>query len=148
MGIASLYPLAEAIKSRQLSILVGGRTGDDILRPYDSEKLKQDLLIATEDGSLGFKGTVIDLFLTLRKDLDREENRYLYACGPMQMLKRLSDLTRSKGLITQASLEARMACGFGACWGCVVKTKDPSTPYHRVCKEGPVFDLKEIIWEE
>jgi dihydroorotate dehydrogenase electron transfer subunit len=148
VGIASLYPLAKVVKSRQLSILVGGRTGEDILWPYDSGRLKQDLLIATEDGSLGFKGTVIDLFLTLRTDPDREENRYLYACGPMEMLKRLSDLTRSKGLTAQASLEARMACGFGACWGCVIKTKDPSAPYQRVCKDGPVFDLKEILWEE
>ena len=147
IGIASLYPLADVVKSRKLTILIGGRTGDDILWPYDSERTKRKLWIATEDGSVGFKGTVLDLFQARRKDFEAQEDLYLYACGPMEMLKRLSGLTRSPGTIVQASLEARMACGFGACWGCVVKTTDRSTPYRRVCKEGPVFDLREIVWE-
>jgi len=147
VGIASLYPLAERVKSREVSILIGGKTEDDLLWPHNSRRLRRNLQVATEDGSLGFKGTVLDLFLALRKDPGKGETRYLYACGPMEMLKRLADLTRSERLIVQASLEARMGCGFGACWGCVVRTNDPATPYHRVCKEGPVFDLKEIIWE-
>lgn len=147
VGIASLYPLAEVLDAGKLSILIGGRTAEDILLPYDSRKLKPNLLIATEDGSLGFKGTVIDLFLTLKKEA-KDEIRCLYASGPMEMLKKLADLTREERMTVQASLEARMGCGFGACWGCVVRTTDPSTPYHRACKEGPVFDLKEIIWEE
>jgi len=148
IGIASLYPIAEIVTSRKLTILVGGKTGHDILRPYDSQRANRKLFIATEDGSLGFQGTVVDLFLTLGKDREKTENLYVYACGPMGMLKNLSDLATSPEMTVQASLEARMACGFGACWGCVVRTKDPAIPYQRVCKEGPVFDLKEIIWEE
>jgi dihydroorotate dehydrogenase electron transfer subunit len=110
-------------------------------------KFLSNIFIATEDGSLGYKGTVVDLFLSQRKELERDEKTFIYACGPMEMLKALTRALRSNDFICQASLETRMACGFGACWGCVVKTKHPQSPYQRVCQEGPVFHLKDILWE-
>jgi dihydroorotate dehydrogenase electron transfer subunit len=114
----------------------------------DFRKLNSNIFISTEDGSLGFEGTVIDLFLSRRKTLDRKKPpHYLYACGPVEMLKALARAVDLKRFVCEVSLEARMACGFGACWGCVVKTTHPQTPYQRVCKEGPVFDLKDIEWE-
>ena len=147
VGIVSLYPLAEKLKTRKLSVFIGGRTRNDILCTGDFKNLNSTLFIATEDGSTGFKGTVIDLFLSQEKKWDIPEPSHLYTCGPTPMLQELGKVLKSKGIPCQASLEARMACGFGACWGCVVKTNDPNLPYQRVCKEGPVFHLEEIVWE-
>jgi dihydroorotate dehydrogenase electron transfer subunit len=75
------------------------------------------------------------------------KSHYIYSCGPVEMLRELAKFIRSKKVVCQVSLEARMGCGFGACWGCVVKTNDPMKPYQRVCKEGPVFNLKDIVLE-
>jgi dihydroorotate dehydrogenase electron transfer subunit len=147
VGIASLYSLAEALKDRNLFVFIGGRTREDIFCVEDFKKLNSAIFIATEDGSLGVKGTVIDLFLTQRKKFNRRYRHYLYTCGPTAMFKTLSKSFNSKNFICQGSLETRMGCGFGACWGCVVKTNHPQTPYQRVCKEGPVFYLENILWE-
>ena len=147
VGIVSLYSLAEASSPGNLFVFVGGRTKEDILCVPDFKKFTRHVFVATEDGSLGFKGNVIDLFRSERALFKEKDSSYVYACGPMAMLKGLSEAAASEPFTCQASLEARMACGFGACYGCVVKTKDPQTPYHRVCKEGPVFDLHEILWE-
>ena len=147
IGIVSLFPLAEALKGKKLFVFIGGKTKHDILGVEDFKKLDSKVFIATEDGSLGSQGTVVDLFLSQKKKYIRNEVCYLYACGPTAMLKALAKIVKPKHFICQASLEARMGCGFGACWGCVVKTNDPKTPYQRVCKEGPVFNLKDIVWE-
>lgn len=147
VGIVSLYPLAEALKGKRLYVLIGGKTKDDVLCVEEFKKLTSNLFIATEDGSEGFHGTVVDLFSTVKREFYRKGPNYLYACGPMEMLKELKGNLSSKKFIAQVSLEARMGCGFGACWGCVVKTRDPNFLYQRVCKEGPVFDLKDIVWD-
>jgi dihydroorotate dehydrogenase electron transfer subunit len=147
VGIVSLYPLAEALGGTQFSVFVGGKTRDDILCEEDFRKLNSNIFIATEDGSLGFKGTVIDLYSSQEKKFKSNRSHYIYSCGPVEMLKELATKVKFRGFICQASLEARMGCGFGACWGCVVKTIDPKVPYQRVCKEGPVFNLKDIAWE-
>lgn len=147
VGIVSLYPLAEVLGSKNILAFIGGKTRDDILCLRDFRRLNSNIFIATEDGGLGFKGTVVDLFLSQKKTLKGNETYYLYACGPLGMLKELTKMVKSKRFICQASLETRMGCGFGACWGCVVKTNNPKMPYQRVCKEGPVFNLEEIVWE-
>src|SRR4030042_1483901 len=147
VGIVSLFPLAEALEAgRKLSVFIGGKTKTDILCLKDFKKLNSTIFVATEDGSLGHQGTVIDLFLKKREKLWREGPPPLYSSGPLGMLKGLARALGSKKFLCEASFEARMACGFGACWGCVIKTKDPRTPYQRVCKEGPVFNLGKIIW--
>lgn len=148
VGIVSLLPLAEALTGRKLSVFIGGRTKTDILCVKDFQKLNSNVFVATEDGSLGHKGTVIDLFLSKRDKLWRKGPSPVYSSGPLGMLKGLARALGSKKSLCEASFEARMACGFGACWGCVIRTKDPRTPYQRVCKEGPVFNLEKIIWEE
>jgi dihydroorotate dehydrogenase electron transfer subunit len=149
VGIVSLFPLAEALGAgRKLSVLIGGKTKTDILCLKDFEKLNSNIFVATEDGSLGHQGTVIDLFLSKREKLWRQGPSPIYSSGPLGMLKELARALGSKKFLCEASFEARMACGFGACWGCVIKTKDRRTPYQRVCKEGPVFNLGKIIWED
>ncbi len=147
VGIVSLYPLAEALRDRKLFVFIGGKTREDILCVEDFKKLNSAIFIATEDGSLGVKGTVVDLFLTQRRKIKRNSRPYLYTCGPVAMVKTLAKSVNFKYFICQASLETRMGCGFGACWGCVVKTNHPQTPYQRVCEDGPVFRLEDILWE-
>lgn len=149
IGIVSLYSLAEILGPHPLVVFIGGRTKDDLLCVEDFKKRDAlKIFIATEDGSLGYKGTVIDLFLSQHKSFKKSKSQYIYSCGPVGMLKELAKAVRSKGVVCQASLEARMGCGFGACWGCVVKTNDLHTPYQRVCKEGPVFNLRNVVWDE
>lgn len=148
LGIVSLYPLAEALSAGRLFVFIGGKTRNDILCSADFERLNSNIFISTEDGSLGFKGRVVDLFSFHKKRFKKSQVNYLYACGPMGMLKDLARTLRSEPFVNQGSLESRMGCGFGACWGCAVKTKDPKTPYQRVCKEGPVFGLEDIDWEQ
>jgi dihydroorotate dehydrogenase electron transfer subunit len=149
VGIVPLFPLGEALEAgRRLSVLIGGRTKTDILCLKDFKKLNSNIFVATEDGSFGHRGTVIDLFLSKREKLWEEGPSPIYSSGPLGMLKGLARALGSKKSLCEASFEARMACGFGACWGCVMKTKDPKTPYQRVCKEGPVFNLGKIIWQD
>jgi dihydroorotate dehydrogenase electron transfer subunit len=147
VGIASLYPLAEALRGTRCFVFIGGKTQNDILGVEDFRKLDSIIFTATEDGSLGFRGTVVGLFLSQAKKFTGNQKYHVYACGPAPMLKALARTVTPKKFICQVSLEARMGCGFGACWGCVVKTKHPKTPYQRVCQEGPVFRLEDIAWE-
>jgi len=147
MGIVSLFSLTEKLEGRNLTFLIGGKTRSDILCVDDFKKFKLKVFTATEDGSVGMRGTVVDLFFSQRIKFKKDEKYSIYACGPVAMLKALSKAVSFKNLTCQASLEARMGCGFGACWGCVVKTNHPTTPYQRVCKDGPVFPLKDIVWE-
>ena len=100
--------------------------------------------IATEDGSLGKKGMSTDL---LRDYLDRAEKKdrtTVFACGPRPMLEVVSRLAAEHAVSCYVSVEERMACGVGACMGCSVPVKEGG--YKRVCKEGPVFDAREIAW--
>ena len=103
------------------------------------------VVIATEDGSTGTKGTVIDALNENGVDGDA-----LYACGPIPMLNALKDWTNSKDIKCQISLEERMACGIGACLACVCKTKEKDEHSNvcnkRICKDGPVFDANEIVF--
>jgi dihydroorotate dehydrogenase electron transfer subunit len=91
------------------------------------------VLVTTVDGSYGIKGFVTDAIKTLSAD-------YVFCCGPEPMLKAIHGL----GLKGQYSFEERMGCGFGACMGCSCKT---ITGYKRICKEGPVLEREEILWE-
>lgn len=147
VGIVSLYPLAEALRGGRCFVFIGGKSQDDILGLGDFRKLNFTVFTATEDGSLGFKGTVVDLFLAQAKKFKGNEKYRLYACGPAPMLKRLAGTVMPKKFICEVSLEARMGCGFGACWGCVVRMKHPKLTYQRVCQEGPVFRLEDIAGE-
>ncbi len=147
VGIVSLYPLAEALKGKKLSVFIGGKTRNDILGLEDFKKLNSRIFTATEDGSLGVQGTVVDLFASEVRRFKKNEQRYIYACGPVPMLRALAKTTKSGRFVGQVSLEARMGCGFGACWGCVVRMKSSKKPFQRVCQEGPVFRIEDVAWE-
>jgi dihydroorotate dehydrogenase electron transfer subunit len=148
IGIASLLSLKEVLKDHILFVFIGGKTKEDILCEKEFRRGKNTTLyIATEDGSYGEKGTVVKLFVSRMSQFSSEKDLYVYSCGPSGMLKSLAKKLIRKRWFVQVSLESRMACGIGACWGCVVKTIDSNNPYQRVCKEGPVFNLKEVDWE-
>lgn len=148
VGMASLCALGETLRKGELYVFIGGKTEEDILCEDDFGKGKSvKVFIATEDGSRGKKGTVVDLFKSEMKRFDRDQPHHFYLCGPEGMLKAFARLIRPDAWTAQVSLEAHMGCGFGACWGCVVKVRDAQTVYQRVCKEGPVFSLSEIVWE-
>jgi dihydroorotate dehydrogenase electron transfer subunit len=145
MGVAPLYFLAERIKQQKPLVLIGARTKSQILCEKEFKKLGCSVKIATDDGSLGLRGKVTDLLLRILS-VNHPASRLatIYACGPKPMLKAVSRISQDHGIPAQISLEEHMSCGIGACLGCVVKT---TTGFQRVCKEGPVFNSREIIWE-
>ncbi len=140
MGVAPLVFLAEKLKAQKPLVLLGAQTKTKLLCRKDFFASGCQVQIATDDGSQGFKGRVTWL---LAEAMSKEQPLVIYACGPSAMLKEVSRLARHHGLPAQLSLESHMACGIGACLGCVVKTE---SGYKRVCKEGPVFDAQEIYW--
>ncbi len=148
VGIVTLYPLTEILKDYSIYVFIGGKTEDDILCLDDFKKKSSKIYISTEDGSLGFKGTVLKLFSNIIEAKKIKNCLYIYTCGPSNMLKEFSKRLKNEDIPCQASFESRMACGFGACWGCVIKTKNSLSPYQRVCKDGPVFNLNYILWDD
>ncbi len=103
-----------------------------------------EVMTATMDGSSGFKGTVIDL-LAGHLDAYRAKDPCLFACGPQAMIESLKTLLEPNRIPCQVSVEERMACGMGLCFGCVAETTDETNPFKRVCKEGPVFSLWDLV---
>ena len=139
IGVPPLLETCKELKGDKVVVL-GFRSGSFLAEEF--EKLGAKVYITTDDGSKGFKGNVVDLL--------RSENitgDMIYSCGPKVMLKFLSMYAEEKGIKCQVSMEERMACGIGACVGCVVKIKDKEGwTYKKVCKDGPVFDSREVCW--
>ncbi len=97
----------------------------------------------TDDGSKGFKGTTVDYLISLNKN--EIENASIIACGPMPMLRGCHEFAEKNNLQCLVSMEQIMACGIGACMGCTIKVAQ-KPGYARVCKEGPVFNSRDVIW--
>jgi dihydroorotate dehydrogenase electron transfer subunit len=160
MGVAPLVFLAKKLTERKTQsakckviVFIGARTKKGILCEKEFKQLGCEVKVATDDGSKGLRGRVTDLLEQyLRSTLDARRPTQIFACGPKPMLKQVSFLSKHYNLPAQISLEEHMACGIGACLGCVVKVRTPHasrrTPfeYKRVCKDGPVFSAGEIIW--
>jgi dihydroorotate dehydrogenase electron transfer subunit len=147
MGIAPLWFLFNHLIKRypkdDLTFLVGAKNREELLYVEKLEKAGANLMIATDDGSAGRKGLVTEVFAQEIKRRGGDYRRLcVYSCGPQMMLKRMSQLARRRDFLCQISLETHMACGVGACWGCVVKLKDGT--YKRVCVDGPVFDARVV----
>jgi dihydroorotate dehydrogenase electron transfer subunit len=99
--------------------------------------------VATDDGSEGFKGTAVECLESLPGDL--LNSGALFCCGPLPMLRACHGLAAARGVPCHVSVEQVMACGVGACMGCVVKLRD-EPGYARACKDGPVFDSRKLQW--
>jgi len=133
IGIAPLISLAKAYNEMGIKpVLVYGAAKKDDLVLVDELAKISDLRLCTDDGSIGYKGNTVSYLKENPVDFD-----YYYSCGPQIMLKYLA-LAFPNGCV---SLEARMGCGFGACMGCSIMTKNGPK---RVCKEGPVFEASEV----
>jgi len=143
MGVAPLVFLAEKLKKGKPLVLIGAATEKEISCVKEFKALGCRVEMATDDGSMGFHGRVTELLSDiLRRTTDLRVST-IYACGPGPMLKAVAKISREYKIRAQLSLEAHMACGIGACLGCVVNTK---AGYKRACKDGPVFDADTLIW--
>ena len=139
IGIAPLYFLAQAALGRkcQVKLLHGASTATH-LYPKHLLPAKAELILTTEDGTAGQKGMITDFLSDFAGWADQ-----VFACGPTSMYQTMAAKKRQlEGKPVQISLEVRMGCGLGVCYGCSVKTKNG---LKQVCKDGPVFGLDDII---
>lgn len=156
IGVAPLGFLLRSLRKRGLKkeniyFLYGAKTRSEILFLSLIKDLGAKILIATEDGSLGKKGMINGQLEKLLKTLTKKKNETsIFASGPNNMLKVVSSIAEEFSIPCQISLEANMACGFGVCLGCAVKIKnnDNGSRYKMVCKDGPVFEAGEIVWQD
>lgn len=147
-GLAPLYFLAKRlIETAPVKVFIGGRRKEEVLCVTEFEQLGIETYVATDDGSLGSQGYVTDV---LAKHLSESSSAgRVFACGPEAMLRTVAKLSNEAGIMCQVSLEATMACGVGACLGCVAKGhghSDEHPDYRCVCKEGPVFAATDLLW--
>ena len=139
IGIAPLYYFAKVLNEKDVrpTLLLGGKSQSDLLRVADYQSLGETF-VTTEDGSLGEKG-----FVTMHSVWQQQSFDKIYVCGPKPMMVAVAHFARKEGVFCEASLENLMACGLGACLCCVEKTTEGNLC---VCKEGPVFDVKRLMW--
>lgn len=139
--------ICEKFGCKSAYVLLGARSSDAVLCETDFGRYGVNVNVATDDGSYGFHGTVVDL---LKNKLSDSGPFRVYSCGPNPMLKAVADTCIETGVVScQISLENNMSCGFGVCLGCVQKIgQDKENWQHKcVCKDGPVFEASEVIWE-
>lgn len=142
-GGIGIPPMVQTAKEAQaqVTVIAGYRNKDVFLK--EELQAAGDLVIATEDGSLGVKGNVLDA--VREKGL---EGDVIFACGPTPMLGAIKNYAQEAGMVCYVSMEERMACGIGACLACVCKSKEVDSHSHvhnkRICKDGPVFLSTEV----
>lgn len=134
-----LYAKHLAPYHKKITFLFGGRTSEDIVM---MEKFREygEVLVTTEDGSLGEKGMVTAHSLFQRGELPFD---FVVTCGPDPMMKAIAKIASAQGIPCEVSLENTMACGFGACLCCIVETVNGNKC---VCTEGPVFNINDLKW--
>ncbi|MEJ6951657.1 dihydroorotate dehydrogenase electron transfer subunit [Natronospora cellulosivora (SeqCode)] len=143
MGIAPLLYLSRILSpANNLTVIIGGNNASEM--EYFCNKFQEldlNLRIATMDGSKDFCGNTVELWQdTAEFDFD-----YLYSCGPSAMMKAVQDLVIKYNIDGEVSLEEKMGCGIGLCLSCVCKSKEGN---QRICKEGPVFSIKDIVFTD
>ena len=140
VGVAPLLYLGAQMKEQGVepTFLLGARTANDLLM-LDEFKKYGRVCVTTEDGSEGEKG-----FVTNHSLLQQEHFDMIYTCGPTPMMKAVARYAKEKGIACEASLENLMACGLGACLCCVEKTTEGNLC---VCKDGPVFNINRLLWQ-
>ena len=137
VGVPPLYNLCKQLlaQGKQPTVILGFNKAEELFYREEFEALGATTYVTTVDGSVGVKGFVTDAIREKQIAYD-----YFYACGPLPMLKALSQASTTEG---ELSFEERMGCGFGACMGCSCKTL---TGNKRICKEGPVMKKSDILW--
>lgn len=147
-GSAPLFGLAEVLKSRgcRTDMLLGASVGEKIYAPMEGKRSVNSLQIFTEDGSMGEKGRVTSRLSSI---ISEREIDVIYSCGPMAMLRAITDIAEASGVIHQCAVEEAMACGVGICMTCVLPVKESSgtISMRRSCIDGPVMDSAKVCWD-
>ncbi|PKN29480.1 MAG: dihydroorotate dehydrogenase electron transfer subunit [Deltaproteobacteria bacterium HGW-Deltaproteobacteria-21] len=148
IGIAPLLFLAHRLGSREFRFMAGFGSADGIIPVQEVLDLSRPLQVSTDDGTQGHHGPVTDLLQGTLHECGTGSPCSIFTCGPRGMLKSVARIAGKDGIACQVSMEASMACGLGACLGCVVPAAPGETrTYYHVCSEGPVFDATMIDWE-
>lgn len=144
IGVPPMYSLSR-IYGKKARAIYGFRTKELTILETETKENVSDLIITTDDGSYGMKGFVTD---ALTQEIEKQKPDAIFACGPMVMLKGIAEIALKNNIRCQLSLEERMACGVGACLGCATKIllPDGSETYKHVCKDGPVFEAREVVF--
>ena len=147
-GSAPLFGLAEVLKERgcRVDMLLGASTGSKIYAPLEGKRSVNSLRIFTEDGSMGETGRITAPIAQLVSELQID---VIYSCGPMAMLKAISEILDGGDVVHQCAVEEAMACGIGICMTCVLPVKDETGKIGnlRSCIDGPVMDGAAIEWD-
>ena len=148
-GSAPLLPLATALRDRgcRVDFVLGAGSADRLFGQLDAKRIASSIAVTTDDGSMGERGRVSDV---LPQVLDRSAADVVYACGPMAMLRAVSDLAAARGIPSQVAVEESMACGVGVCMTCVLPVigDDGISRMVRSCVEGPVFLGDRVRWDD
>ncbi|MDD5504735.1 MAG: dihydroorotate dehydrogenase electron transfer subunit [Candidatus Omnitrophica bacterium] len=167
MGVAPLVALADRLatyRKKAITVIIGAKDAASVVCVKEFQEIGAKVIVVTEDGSRGDRGLATAMLEKIIGDFDIRKASLragprsvsdvtigdyapevgLYACGPMGMLASVAKIVKPYKIKTQGSFEERMGCGVGACFGCAIKTQ---RGYERVCKEGPVFDLADIVWD-
>ncbi len=146
IGIFPLLCLVNQSPAERKSAYLGFKDKKSIVLKKDFSEVSH-LKIATDDGSVGYKGFITNL---LEADIKEDKPDIIYACGPLSMIEKVVSIAKANNILCQVSMEQRMACGVGACLGCAIKIKDVEKGwvYKHVCKNGPVFWGDEVIFDE
>jgi len=137
--------------SVKISVFYGARSKIDFCCLDFFRQTGVNLHLATEDGSSGHKGFITAPLLAYLQTLPDKPGARIYVCGPTPMLAKMKELCRDTGVPAEVSVETMMGCGFGACMGCPVPLENPASDgrlYALACKDGPVFNLEEIRFDE
>ena len=148
-GAAAIYFLAQELRARgkRVDLLVGGEDQDHVFKPIEGKRLAQSMGIATEDGSMGEQGSVLDLLPAM---LEASGAKVIYAAGRRSTLRRIAEFCQERQIPSQIAIEEQMGCGMGQCYTCVVPVirKDGSGYDNlRACTDGPVFNPARILWD-
>jgi len=155
IGVAPLLALCEESirQGKEVRVLIGALKKELVIGEESFKILGAKVDVATDDGSYKYKGLVTDLLERIIKEGWLADQ--IFACGPKPMLRKINEIILQANINYQVSLEERMACGIGACLGCVckIKTKDKKEykvkyEYKRVCVDGPVFGGSEVVWDD
>jgi dihydroorotate dehydrogenase electron transfer subunit len=147
-GSAPLFGLADVLKSRgcRVDMLLGASVGQKIYAPMEGKRSVNSLRIFTEDGSMGETGRVTS---QLAEIIREREIDIIYSCGPMAMLRAITDIASEHGVMHQCAVEEAMACGIGICMTCVLPVRDElgAIAMKRSCIDGPVMDGASVCWD-
>lgn len=143
IGIFPLLQLLYEHPAKHKTALLGYKNKNSVILEDKFRASSDKLSVATDDGSYGLKG-----FVTALLDVRKEKVDRVFICGPTPMMKRCVEICRANGIASEVSMEQRMGCGIGACLVCACRTvKGGDWNYAHVCKDGPVFDGENVIFD-